>query len=42
VKRELLIDTFKLLQLNKTLKKFVSGEDKWKIQQQTINADKNV
>jgi len=36
------MDTFKLLQLDKTLKKFVSGEEKWKTQQQTINADKNV
>eukprot|EP00102_Acyrthosiphon_pisum_P003478 XP_001946028.2 PREDICTED: tubulin polyglutamylase TTLL6-like isoform X1 [Acyrthosiphon pisum] len=42
VKRELLIDTFKLLQLDKTLKKFVSAENKWKIQQQTIKTDKNV
>lgn len=40
VKRELLTDTFKLLQLDKTFKKIISLEQKWKIEHLLI-ADKS-
>lgn len=39
VKRELLTDTFKLLQLDKTFKKIISIEQKWK-SEHPINAEK--
>jgi len=42
LKQELLTDTFTLLQLDTTLKKIVSREDKWKTGQQIMNANKNI
>lgn len=42
VKRQLLTDTFKLLQLDKTYKNAVSTEQKWKTRQHALNAEKDV
>lgn len=42
VKRALLMDTFRLLQLDKSFKKIVAGEEKWKTILQIKHVDKNV
>ncbi|XP_050424688.1 tubulin polyglutamylase TTLL6-like [Adelges cooleyi] len=42
VKEELLRDTFKLLQLDTSIKKLVSEEEKWKAEQRILNTDKNL
>ncbi|VVC30459.1 Tubulin-tyrosine ligase/Tubulin polyglutamylase [Cinara cedri] len=42
VKHKLLTDTFKLLQLDKSTKQIIAREEKWRIEQQTINSNRDV